>query len=985
MIMIKQWIHKIQWLASLLVLLFMVAGCSDAEFMSDNHQGVIDENGMVNLTIHANVPGLKVTRSVDINGEQITTLWVLAFNENGYMISRTMATEVSHTDPGTGENGGSGSFTVKVPSSTRILHFLANVNLDNFSDQENIGRHENEVIAPLLSSSGNLVYWGRKAFNNSDDLISFAQNPDGVILYRNQALVKYSVEPASGVSSLKVLGWSICNQYAYGTVAPFDANAGENDTPYHFDLTQFDFVTTLPEAYRVKMTDDKEVGEATSESLGDPRYIFDNPNSEDDQLYMIMKIAKNGNDPKYYKILLVNDKKEPYQVIRNHLYTVTITNINESYGVGTFEEAKTAAPANNPWIMISDEIPEVTNNGVTLRIEGETTVIYQDAGSKTLSFYYDGDTQPEVTWISNDGVTDGNFQVNWSKETPEGTITFDVNAPVPDRILYATLQIKEVNGPLSRRIKILSTEPFKFQAVWVSSEIPLLNNENITILFEIPDNFPQELLPIDVKFGCDLIDAQTNESLKVITEENHYIVPQWNEEKGQWEDAPVNPGWNYKYVYSADNVGQHRVTFRTILNNISNIDTSEFHIYMEGDDSRNGEDLFKHRDLYFAFQPTPSQRRILLKDGDGSTNYASRTINNLNPVYGETISIPFTLGTLFNGSFSPQTSVNSEIWVYYDRSLVKPTWEGWNEKEDGVDYYGNHYAVYKTTKAENTLTFMTISPNFDCNIVLSAKSKDRYGDYYSDINNANHSLGVNDVNNAFRSAAVTIHSIGRLDFNPALSIDGNNFTPVTNNASFNVAYGTEKDVYLRIDIPEAARGKEFLFNIGTKYFTPVDEGWKAWPSSQGSGYTYTVNTNNQTQVFHLKTNRLVSAEKLILTSGNYIGFNEATVEIINPDLQGIIKLPTGVNFQVDSPYIVLERRDGTRIGTFTLPKESLVGKNETNYSLALRGEYNLEATNEVIVKWAPVEGPQHGKVYIYSCLLRDLMSDNVTINLKEQQ
>lgn len=983
--MIKQWIHKIQWLASLLVLLFMVAGCSDAEFMSDNHQGVIDENGMVNLTIHANVPGLKVTRSVDINGEQITTLWVLAFNENGYMISRTMATEVSHTDPGTGENGGSGSFTVKVPSSTRILHFLANVNLDNFSDQENIGRHENEVIAPLLSSSGNLVYWGRKAFNNSDDFISFAQNPDGVILYRNQALVKYSVEPASGVNSLKVLGWSICNQYAYGTVAPFDANVGENDTPYHFDLTQFDFVTTLPEAYRVKMTDDKEVGEATSESLGDPRYIFDNPNSEDDQLYMIMKIAKNGNDPKYYKILLVNDKKEPYQVIRNHLYTVTITNINESYGVGTFEEAKTAAPANNPWIMISDEIPEVSNNGVTLRIEGETTVIYQDAGSKTLSFYYDGNTQPEVTWISNDGVTDGNFQVNWSRETHEGTITFDVNAPVPDRILYATLQIKEVNGPLSRRIKILSTEPFKFQAVWVSSEIPLLNNENITILFEIPDNFPQELLPIDVKFGCDLIDAQTKESLKVITEENHYIVPQWNEEKGKWEDAPVNPEWNYKYVYSANNVGQHRVAFRTILKNISNIDTSEFHIYMEGDDSRNGEDLFKHRDLYFAFQPTPSQRRILLKDGDRSTNYASRTIDNLNPVYGETISIPFTLGTLSNGRFSPQTSVNSEIWVYYDRSLVKPTWEGWNEKEDGVDYYGNHYAVYRTTNAENTLTFMTISPNFDCNIVLSAKSKDRYGDYYSDIKNANHSLGVNEGDNAFRSAAVTIHSIGRLDFNPALSIDGNNFTPVTNNASFNVAYGTEKDVYLRIDIPEAAREKEFLFNIGTKYFTPVDNGWEAWPSSQGSGYTYTVKTNNQTQVFHLKTNRLVSAEKLILTSGNYIGFNEATVEIINPDLQGTIKLPTGVNFQVDSPYIVLERRDGTRIGTFTLPKESMVGKNETNYSLALRGEYNLEATNEVTVKWAPVEGPQHGKVYIYSCLLRDLMSDNVTINLKEQQ
>lgn len=338
-----------RWLASCL-LLFMISSCIDDGFESPS-QGVIDKDGMVNLTINTNVPGLKVTRSVDVNGEAIATLWVLAFNENGNMTSRVLATQTNNVQ---GSGGGAGTFSAKVPASTRILHFLANVNMDNFSDQENIGRHENEVVAPLVSSSGNLVYWGRREFASEDELTNFAVNSqtNPVLLYRNQALIQYNLQPATGVT-LNVDGWAICNQYAYGTVSPFDASAVgvEGDTPYHFDLATYDYVTTLPEAYRIKQRDDDEVATASSEQ-GDPRYIFENVNAEDDQVYVIMKIQKNGGDWKWYKIMIIDDEKNPYQIIRNHKYTVNITNINEAYGVSSFEAAKTATPANNPWITI---------------------------------------------------------------------------------------------------------------------------------------------------------------------------------------------------------------------------------------------------------------------------------------------------------------------------------------------------------------------------------------------------------------------------------------------------------------------------------------------------------------------------------------------------------------------------------------------------------------------------------------------------------
>lgn len=993
--MMKKMIHIGQCFLAICLLLFMVSSCIDDGFESPS-QGVIDKDGMVSLTINTNVPGLKVTRSVDINGEAIATLWVLAFNENGNMISRVLATQTNNVQ---GSGDGAGTFSAKVPASTRILHFLANVNMDNFSDQENIGRHENEVVAPLVSSSGNLVYWGRREFASENELTNFAVNSqtNPVLLYRNQALIQYNLQPATGVT-LNVDGWAICNQYAYGTVSPFDASAVgvEGHTPYHFDLATYDYVTTLPEAYRIKQRDDDEVATASSVP-GDPRYIFENVNAEDDQVYVIMKIQKNGGGWKWYKIMIIDDEKNPYQIIRNHKYTVRITNINEAYGVSSFEAAKTATPANNPWITISDEIPEVANGDTVLSIEGETTVVYQEAGTYTIGFNYNGTAKPKVEWLSNEGVAGdiSESDVTWNSDTGAGTITLHVNAPAQGRISYATLQIKEASGVLSRRVKVITTEPFSFAPTWISSEIPLLSGEEITVLFEIPDDFPEELLPVDVKFGCDLIDAQTGEPMKVLNEETVYAsIPQYNEETGTWTTTQVTKDWNYKYVYTAETKGLHRVNFRTILTNLDNVTTaSEFHVYMEGCNAKTGQELFGQRDLFFAFQPNSStsyqnRYRILLEGGDAATKFVTRSITNLNPVYGETISIPFTLGTLSDddqatSSWSNVNGIaqNTEVWVYYDPTLVSPS-EKWLVRE-GTDCYGNHYGVYKTSQAENEVTFTTISPNFDCYIVLSAKSKLGYGIYNSTDNTPN--LGVNE--RGYRSASVTVRSTGRLEFNPSLSTNGTNFTTISDGGEYSIPYGTGQNVWLQIQVPESVQDKAFQFKLGTQYLEPVDmTGWEKWNVSEGSGWTYTFTANETSatgyKTFQFRTTRLASEETLTMASGNYVGFNPLSVSIVNSKLTGIIKLPKDVTFLINEPYIILERAsDGTRIGTF-VTVGNVTGQSDAEYTLTLRGEYNITETDRINVKWSPVG---YSEVYLYSGLLSSILSQGATINLDKQQ
>lgn len=950
--------------------LLAASACTDDALVSPSRPGVVDENGMVTLAFSTNIPELKLTKSVDINGERINTLWLVAFNEEGYMVSRVLA-EQTNTVQGTA--GGTGTFTAQVPSSTRRLHFLANVNMDNFSDQDNIGRHENEVIAPLVSSSGNLVYWGRETF---PDIPNLADRT--IILYRNQALVDYKLV-GEAENTLEVTGWAICNQYAYGTVAPFNSSAQnlEKGDGFLFNLKEYDFVTTLPEAYNIKQSDDQDVGEASQsqeEGTNDPRYLFETPNPEDDQVYVIMKIKKGGTEL-YYKIMLVDKDKEPYPIIRNHKYIIEIRDVNTAYGVGSFEEAKDATPANNPWITVDDVVPEVSSGNTTLRIEGETTVLYQEAGEKTIEFYYNGNHDDvEVTWINNEGVATGDPVVTWNGNT--GTITINVTAPAEGQLTRGTLQVKA--GALSRRVQVITSQPFEFSPVWVSSEIPLLDGEAITVLFHIPDDFPQELLPVEVKFGCDLIDARADQPLAVVMEENVYNVDWWNSTTQSWQSVEVEKDWNYKYVYTAKNTGEHRVNFRTILTDLSSGGVNrqeEFHIYMEGDDPQTGNDLFRQRDLYFAFQPENNARRILLDNGDSNNNFTTRTIDGLNPVTGETIEIPFTLGTLGNNRFNEITPSGNgtTLWVYYDKEVLKPTWTDATD----TDPYGNHYAAYTATQAKNTLTFESISPVFDSYVALTARSEEGYpasmgftGAYDLESNSPRA--------NAFRSASVTLRTSGRMNFTVALSVTGSDYTPLADGGTYSLPYGEGQNLYLQIDIPPEAQGKTFGFNVETEHFEPAGEGW----THDGTIWTYPLQDAAATQTFRFRANRLASSETLRFSTDNSVGFNDVEVNLTNTPLSGTIQLPEGQTFHIENPYVILERvSDGTRIGTFNLanPYE----QNQADYTLALRSEYNLNATDRVTVRWMRVtdsiEFTSNG------LLLQDIMDEGITIPLVKKE
>lgn len=963
--MIKQIIQRSRLVFSLLLAVIVAAGCSDDSMIASGNQNLIDENGMIRLTIRTDVPAWQVARAVDTGGEGIANLWVLTFNEEGNMINRVLATDVTHNNAGNVEADQSGNFTVEIPAATRIIHLLGNVIMDNFSDRDNIGRHENEVIGDMVSSSGALTFWGRHTFADEKALTDFAQNGTGgpVVLYRNQAIVRYQND---ATTHLTISGMCICNRKAYGTVAPF--NREQIDNAFNFALETNEFVTQLPEKYDIKQSDPEDVY-TMSGIAGDPRYVFENMNPDNDQLYAIFRIAKAGGVAKYYKVMLVNDQKTPYQIIRNHLYTITFSDINESYGVGSFAEAHGATPANNPLVVVRDEVPDVSYGDRTLAIVGETTRLYQQEtdGPQVIEYTYDGEYMPDITWINNEGVADAEITNTWDSATKQGSLTIQVH-PAGEEVKNGTLLIKEQNGPLSRRIKIITAPKFDFGPVWVSSEIPLLEDEAITILFNVPANYPDELLPdLEVKFASNLIDGKKGESFRIIDELTKYTVPVLKDPMSttvEWVYETVEPDWNYKYVYDeAHTKGRHRANFRTLLTNITNVGVDElqdFHIYME-----DGNGYFKTRDLYFAFQHKGEDRRIMLDGGDADNNYVTRTINNLNPVNGETVTIPFTLGTLNNGNMVEQNPVTSTIMVYFDPTVLKPNFTDEPAKEG---LFGNYYVAYQATQPKNTLTFTTISPNYDSYVVLSAKSQHHYNNKYDNT-------GVNPSDDAaFRSASVTLRSTGRLNFNPVLS-------PTA------IPYGIGQKVNLTVDIPTNIGTHSYTIKLGTSNLKPTGAGWTQWPESEqgGNGYDYIVPEGHSVDemTFEFETTRIVSAETLSLSSSGNVAFNDATVKFTNTPLQGSILLPDGEEFGAASPYVMLQRRDGTRIGIFRW-SEDLTDLNTATYSLSLQGEYDLNPNDYVNIIYSPVNS---NKVYINEVpyTLADLLELETPIQLVERQ
>ena len=478
------------------------------------------------------------TKAVDPDGGGVQQMTVFCFDENDLFITTVTADIV----PDASNLSLSGTLEVTVPDHTVTMQLVGNQNLTYFREDNYRGMSEVEVMAALEASAGRMIYWARKTV---DELKSHNSDGNPVLLLRNQAKITLSVDSSSGFEQK---GWVVVNSNAFGTVAPYCPEHGF-EAPHYIDRP---FVT-LPDN-TTKLGDYLDVRTNVEE------YIFETENTVDSPIDFIVKGSQNGGEELYYRISIIDQNGEYLPILRNHHYTVNIAG-PLYYGQPTFAEALEAPATNNVWVSVSDDINSLTDGVNTLSVDNTYVVIGEDEFKSPNEYYLyytlaktgsGALTAAEVSWIEGNNVAMSAFIHTFDASTGRGTICVELNAMNGLQKREGTLLVK--SGRLSRKIKIVTVKKQKFEPAWITTNVyGVETGENITMMFTIPDECPEELFPMDVLISVNDIDVR-NESGMVLP-----IITDSDERYGE------DNGIGYKYVLTVEGSGMQRVYLETIL------------------------------------------------------------------------------------------------------------------------------------------------------------------------------------------------------------------------------------------------------------------------------------------------------------------------------------------------------------------------------------------------------------------------------------
>lgn len=934
--MFKQTLHILSHAAIALCALLMCFSCIDNRIDGGAYVPQPDEEGNITLQFNTYIPGMKTaSRAAGDVDEQITSLDLYLFDNKGGFTGIASA-QFTHGNGQYNEEYSSttGTYTVTIPGNTEYIHFLGNYNAEEegFNVAENMGRTEAEVIATLVTTQR--IYWGRHTLQeiNGDST---------VVLYRNYAKVKASTTEESGV---EIQGWTLYREPQYGTVAPFDVKKLDNEKdPFAFELGTTGTILP-PHAQCITREHNAGNQQAAKENItassGNTAYwMFEHKDSEFDARVFAIFLIKKGEETRYYKIEILEDTKEseggvviertPYDIKRNHEYTIHFKNINPDLGYNTFEEAVMHGPANNTSIDIEETIPEIVSAKHTMRIEesdnGSTIRYYKDyTGTETYTIdniliYYDGD---DCT-ANGSALYEKALTASWEEEMPgandDFTFTKVDGKEHTYRLSFTTTGFSEgENGAnhykmglirireehehlLSRFVRVYLGPAISFRPLLISSDIPAVTDERLTILFEIPDEtyLPTDLYPIEVRFGSDRVDVEKNlaiESMKIEFDASPYenVLQYTGESNGtySWQaNKTVNNTWGYKFVYTIEQAPQtkdeqkRRVTLRTV-NNL----TDDFSVLMEGMSTVTGTAIFNKRELEFKMQEE-SFNRIMLPNGLPETRYVTGYINAVKGA--EEISVSYQLGT-YDESQGITTADNASatIWVHYNPDELTPkgmTGTGYKDAE------GNYFFVHQATSAKDTLTFTPNGEIKNSVVFLTARSNSKYGTYNSRSDyyqmNANGEIegygeadylytGVNAT--PYRSAAAIVSVMDEWEFNPAPSATGTSGSYSYAN-EIAIASGSGSKLYLRIDRPMGQDGVKLKFDTEGKFnlmesedYTIEEDGTVTLKQNTTSEYCYLT--------FQATGFNSACTIKMSSVSGSSIPYAPAELTVINSSI-----------------------------------------------------------------------------------------------------
>ena len=532
-------------------LLTMLTACSDS--MVDNGVPSKNEIGTYQAHFTISVPNYSKVESRVANfaTEGITSvddMKLLCFDKDGYFLGlaknlniQTVATNEIKPDGGSDKK----NISATIPTGTARIHIMANATAENtvttgdqaidFSKSaEWIGRHENNLMTSFDNRNNNqqhdkMVYWGYVKKNTSEEMTEFltkdvVQN-NVIHLLRNRA--KIEVNWDGNESEITNIRYALGNVMQHGTVAPFNREQTKLTFPETNMLTdaaawkaECTYITPSLDPTRWPSEGQKfSVGneEMWPNSSNLPmQYTFEQENSLEKPLKVIMEVTYKDGVTKWFQVLLQNEGVQ-MPVKRNHLYRINIKRLGKNLGYSNSSQAYEGTPANNPWITVDDIIQEISDGTYTMNIvNGTYQMLTQESANseQTIDFEYKGEASQtaanfDVSWTENKDFTklDDNGKlpvptVQYDATTGKGTITYKIGDISASECKTATIKLVDKKHGLTRNIHLysISNVDFKFE---FAKTMGKGKDSEAKLNFTIPSYYPKELLPIEIEIASN--------------------------------------------------------------------------------------------------------------------------------------------------------------------------------------------------------------------------------------------------------------------------------------------------------------------------------------------------------------------------------------------------------------------------------------------------------------------------------------------------
>lgn len=531
-------------------LLTMLTACSDS--MVDNGVPSKNEIGTYQAHFTISVPNYSKVESRVANfaTEGIASandMKLLCFDKDGYFLglAKNLAIESVATNEIKNDGGSDKkNISATIPTGTARIHIMANATAENTvttGDQpidfnksaEWIGRHENNLMTSFDNKNNNqqhdkMVYWGYVKKNTPEEMTEFLTKEvvaNNVIhLLRNRAKIEVNWE--GNTSEITNIRYALGNVMQHGTVAPFNRDKEKLTFPETNMLTdaaawkaECTYITPSLDPTRWPSEGEKfSVGneEMWPNSSNLPmQYTFEQENSLEKPLKVIMEVTYKGGVTKWFQVLLQNEGIQ-MPVKRNHLYRINIKRLNKNLGYANCTQAYEGTPANNPWITVDDIIQKISDGTYTMNIvNGTYQMLTQESANseQTIDFEYKGEASQtaadfDVSWTENKNFTklDGGKlpepTVQYNATTGKGTITYKIGEISAGECKTATIKLVDKRHGLTRNIHLYSISNVDFNFEFANTMGKDATSE-AKLTFTIPSYYPKELLPIEIEIASN--------------------------------------------------------------------------------------------------------------------------------------------------------------------------------------------------------------------------------------------------------------------------------------------------------------------------------------------------------------------------------------------------------------------------------------------------------------------------------------------------